>query len=248
MPMSADLSIVSQDVCTLVSKDTGFHIKPRNYSCQYRLWGPPALGVMSVWYWHGLIQEAVSFETKITNILMDCHLLSAQHRNRSMAAAERLPVTVLYFLLPHHTPGLHIPKLDIFTSVSKDTDFSFKACCLPHQDPQQGCQCGLQRPQTPVVGPSDTGTVLYKSQCLWKLRWILPSQAAAVVVTCHSPCVVCVQSSEDHSDGPPELLFVHGGHTAKVSDFSWSPNDDWVVASVAEDNILQVIWVLMMMM
>ncbi|CAD7699697.1 unnamed protein product [Ostreobium quekettii] len=48
------------------------------------------------------------------------------------------------------------------------------------------------------------------------------------------------QSSEDHSDGPPELLFIHGGHTAKVSDFSWSPNDEWVVASVAEDNILQI--------
>ena len=32
----------------------------------------------------------------------------------------------------------------------------------------------------------------------------------------------------------------HGGHTSKVSDFAWSPSDDWVVASVAEDNILQV--------
>ena len=50
----------------------------------------------------------------------------------------------------------------------------------------------------------------------------------------------CLKSSEDHADGPPELLFIHGGHTAKVSDFSWSPNDNWVVASVAEDNILQV--------
>jgi histone-binding protein RBBP4 len=27
------------------------------------------------------------------------------------------------------------------------------------------------------------------------------------------------QSSEDAEDGPPEL-FVHGGHTAKISDFS----------------------------
>lgn len=46
--------------------------------------------------------------------------------------------------------------------------------------------------------------------------------------------------SEDTADGPPELLFIHGGHTAKVSDFSWSPNEDWVLSSVAEDNILQV--------
>ena len=40
--------------------------------------------------------------------------------------------------------------------------------------------------------------------------------------------------------GPPELLFVHGGHTAKVSDFSWNLSQPWVVASVAEDNILQI--------
>ena len=47
------------------------------------------------------------------------------------------------------------------------------------------------------------------------------------------------QTEEDAQDGHPELLFIHGGHTSKISDFSWNPNDDWVVASVAEDNILQ---------
>ncbi|GMH42709.1 hypothetical protein BSKO_10628 [Bryopsis sp. KO-2023] len=41
-------------------------------------------------------------------------------------------------------------------------------------------------------------------------------------------------------DAPPELMFVHGGHTAKVSDFAWNHSSDWVIASVAEDNILQV--------
>ncbi|CAH8576266.1 unnamed protein product [Schistosoma mattheei] len=48
------------------------------------------------------------------------------------------------------------------------------------------------------------------------------------------------QSAEDAEDGPPELLFIHGGHTAKISDFSWNPNDAWVICSVSEDNILQV--------
>ncbi len=48
------------------------------------------------------------------------------------------------------------------------------------------------------------------------------------------------QTPEDAEDGPPELLFIHGGHTAKVSDFSWEMNQDWVMASVSEDNILQV--------
>ena len=54
-------------------------------------------------------------------------------------------------------------------------------------------------------------------------------------------CLSCaLQTPEDAEDGPPELLFIHGGHTSKISDFSWNTNDDWVIASVAEDNILQV--------
>jgi len=48
------------------------------------------------------------------------------------------------------------------------------------------------------------------------------------------------QTEEDAADGPPELLFVHGGHTSKLSDISWNPNDPWVLASTAEDNIVQV--------
>lgn len=48
------------------------------------------------------------------------------------------------------------------------------------------------------------------------------------------------QDPEDAEDGPPELLFIHGGHTNKVSDFSWNPNEPWVIGSVAEDNILQI--------
>ncbi|WKX88771.1 hypothetical protein Q1695_008416 [Nippostrongylus brasiliensis] len=48
------------------------------------------------------------------------------------------------------------------------------------------------------------------------------------------------QNPEDAEDGPPELLFIHGGHTAKISDFSWNPNEPWVVCSVSEDNIMQV--------
>jgi histone-binding protein RBBP4 len=48
------------------------------------------------------------------------------------------------------------------------------------------------------------------------------------------------QSAEDEEEGPAELLFIHGGHTDKVNDISWNLNDDWVIASVSEDNILQV--------
>ncbi|CAJ1942330.1 unnamed protein product [Cylindrotheca closterium] len=48
------------------------------------------------------------------------------------------------------------------------------------------------------------------------------------------------QSPEDAEDGPPELLFLHGGHTANVSDFSWNAKDPWTIASVSDDNVLQV--------
>ncbi|KAJ3183973.1 Histone-binding protein rbbp4 [Gaertneriomyces sp. JEL0708] len=48
------------------------------------------------------------------------------------------------------------------------------------------------------------------------------------------------QTPEDAEDGPPELMFVHGGHTNKISDFNWNRNQDWVMCSVAEDNICQV--------
>uniref|UniRef100_A0A2K5YRW6 Histone-binding protein RBBP4-like N-terminal domain-containing protein n=1 Tax=Mandrillus leucophaeus TaxID=9568 RepID=A0A2K5YRW6_MANLE len=50
------------------------------------------------------------------------------------------------------------------------------------------------------------------------------------------------QSPEDAEDGPPELLFIHGGHIAKISDFSWNPNEPWVICSVSEDNIMQTIY------
>ena len=48
------------------------------------------------------------------------------------------------------------------------------------------------------------------------------------------------QTAEEAEDGPPELLFVHGGHTSKISDFAWNPCAEFMLASVAEDNILQL--------
>ncbi|EGR30912.1 retinoblastoma-binding protein, putative [Ichthyophthirius multifiliis] len=45
---------------------------------------------------------------------------------------------------------------------------------------------------------------------------------------------------EDLQDGAAELMFMHGGHRAKVNDFSWNTKDHLVIASVEENNILQV--------
>jgi len=47
---------------------------------------------------------------------------------------------------------------------------------------------------------------------------------------------------DEEDNAPPELLFVHGGHTDKIGDLSWNPNagEEWMLASVADDNILQI--------
>ncbi|KAK7465254.1 Histone acetyltransferase type B subunit 2 [Stygiomarasmius scandens] len=50
------------------------------------------------------------------------------------------------------------------------------------------------------------------------------------------------QTPDDQEDGPPELLFVHGGHTARPTDFCWAPGEaeNWTAISASEDNIIMV--------
>ncbi|TDL20887.1 WD40 repeat-like protein [Rickenella mellea] len=50
------------------------------------------------------------------------------------------------------------------------------------------------------------------------------------------------QTPDDAEDGPPELMFIHGGHTSRPADFSWAPgkSEHWHLASVSEDNIVMV--------
>lgn len=48
------------------------------------------------------------------------------------------------------------------------------------------------------------------------------------------------QIEGDGEGGPTELLFSHGGHKGKISDFSWNINQPWVISSVAEDNSFHV--------
>lgn len=69
------------------------------------------------------------------------------------------------------------------------------------------------------------------------------------------------QTPDDQEDGPPELLFVHGGeghllglrlewigltlsigHTARPTDFCWAPGEgeNWTAASTSEDNVVMV--------
>jgi histone-binding protein RBBP4 len=69
------------------------------------------------------------------------------------------------------------------------------------------------------------------------------------------------QTPDDQEDGPPELLFVHGGksarilrwfiiqclffstgHTSRPTDFCWAPGEgeNWSAVSASEDNIVMV--------
>lgn len=45
---------------------------------------------------------------------------------------------------------------------------------------------------------------------------------------------------ENDEDGPSELLFTHGGHTARISDMDWNVNEELMCVSVSDDNIVQV--------
>jgi histone-binding protein RBBP4 len=45
---------------------------------------------------------------------------------------------------------------------------------------------------------------------------------------------------DDLVDGPPELQFIHGGHTALVSDFSWNKTEPFVISSIDQDSGLHI--------
>ncbi|KAF9225324.1 WD40 repeat-like protein [Gyrodon lividus] len=50
------------------------------------------------------------------------------------------------------------------------------------------------------------------------------------------------QTPDDQEDGPPELMFIHGGHTARPSDFCWAPGEgeQWTAATTSEDNVVMI--------
>lgn len=48
------------------------------------------------------------------------------------------------------------------------------------------------------------------------------------------------QAQEDAEDGCPEIFMMHAGHTGGVMDLSWCPFNEWLLASVADDNIVHL--------
>ena len=65
--------------------------------------------------------------------------------------------------------------------------------------------------------------------------WSVSHQLLSFIVDCFVLLLVNICLSLFFS-----TQFIHGGHTAKISDFSWNPNEPWVICSVSEDNIMQV--------
>ena len=48
-----------------------------------------------------------------------------------------------------------------------------------------------------------------------------------------------IETDED-GDIAPEVFFIHSGHMDEVSDFAWSLHDEYMIASVSADNVVQV--------
>ncbi|SCO69273.1 chromatin assembly factor 1 P55 subunit, putative [Plasmodium vivax] len=48
------------------------------------------------------------------------------------------------------------------------------------------------------------------------------------------------QTYEDSQDGPPELIFIHGGHASNVLDFSLNSSYSMMISSISEDNTLHI--------
>jgi histone-binding protein RBBP4 len=90
-------------------------------------------------------------------------------------------------------------------------------------------------------------TLAWHAKAVNQVRWSM--HMSSVLASASMDRRICIwdvaragmeMSKEDLLDGPPELLFVHGGHTNAVTDLCWNPLEKWEIASVAEDNILQI--------
>ncbi|CAN3476169.1 histone-binding protein Msi1p [Diutina catenulata] len=73
------------------------------------------------------------------------------------------------------------------------------------------------------------------SDAVTQLRW--HPQHANVIASSSQDRSVRLYNVADRAD---PVMFVHEGHMFDVNDFDWSRHDEWMVASVAHDNTLQV--------
>ncbi|KAI3403708.2 MSI1 [Candida oxycetoniae] len=80
------------------------------------------------------------------------------------------------------------------------------------------------------------------SDAITQLKWhpkfaqIIASSSSDHSVKIHD----LSRSRHEHSDGSATTIFQHLGHMLGVNDFDWSFADDWMLASVADDNSLHI--------
>lgn len=48
------------------------------------------------------------------------------------------------------------------------------------------------------------------------------------------------QTAAEEEEGPPELIFIHGGHLGAISDLAWHPTLPWTLCSVSEDSTVGI--------
>jgi len=58
---------------------------------------------------------------------------------------------------------------------------------------------------------------------------IINNNNSEYIIIC--TCIKQKLSEEDMKEGPPELMFVHAGHTSRISELDWNPTDSFVLSS-----------------
>ncbi|KAJ2545153.1 Histone acetyltransferase type B subunit 2 [Coemansia sp. RSA 1933] len=164
----------------------------------------------------------------------------------------------------------HAMHPDIFASVGDDRRLLLWDTRKPAQPSvdvvahESEVNCVAFNPRSEFVfatGSGDTTVALWDMRCLKHKLHSLEAHKDEVLQLAWSPTHETVlasasgdrrvnvwdvsrigeeQTVEDAEDGPPELMFIHGGHTSKVSDLGWNLNEPWTLCTTAEDNIVQV--------
>lgn len=87
----------------------------------------------------------------------------------------------------------------------------------------------------------------YHSKEVYKIKW--SPHYENILASASKDNFVCmwdiskienVNNTKEFEENPPELVFLHGGHTNNVFDLDWNPAEPLEIASVDEDNTLQI--------
>lgn len=86
-------------------------------------------------------------------------------------------------------------------------------------------------------------TLLSHKKEILQMEW--NPRFKSILASCSADRRVCIWdiskiNKVSNDEYPAELIFIHGGHTNRVCDISWNPLESFEIASVAEDNVIQI--------